>query len=759
MSVRVHVVGAYGAEESEFRAALDTIGDEGNGSQRFRMGSSGKWMWANASVWHVGSSAIDAALSTLSAPALRVTSSDGVMWMIAITGAGRDRFHGAHHFTYVGEAPAELDQSEADEDDEFPADELDEVAGINKFIPELQFLWDADEEARLMKEYAEEEAATVEGLDDYTDYGVSLPDAVVQEMKRNPARAAYTAFMSHGQQIVDALDEFGFEFDRNAVFTLLTVGPMTERELDSDVGNMQRFLEALGIEGVFLDEPEPLAGDADEAEIQGAETRDWSDYPPDALFEKVQPLRAECALSQIVGGNVNVTHLACLHRMSHLFAEDPVTSLVVELPAAITPQVESWCDLSGLEVQHVGTQWQFCFETCHWWSDVEDPQELDTNGLTEALGSFPPGTRIELTCVVDGLREKCHRYVGTIGSDRFVVERAYPAVSAEILGEALELVAQTLGSKSIKVLSAAEEEAARHAYQRSEGEALKMRNSKIMPEPGSRECVVQALMLERFKERGPWDTAGACELIDADWQMYEEVANPSKEDAADELGSDGQADEAGEFDPSFTAMLQAMSNATVEFNEAKKVPHSSDVLYEGQTGKFLRASMADLTHIPRDRLQEHDATLARLGFRPIVDSVGDVDQRQELTRCYGGHSQAISLLGHRNENNQFGWVEDNDGATLVDFSRGSMEFHTDFEDGSSLVTSSVDTVTSQPHAGIYVRSYEGVPVTRLWEKHLDGIQRFNEHRQTQPVDHMRFSDPAKMMARADRLFARFLGLN
>ena len=52
MSVRIHVVGAYGATEAEFRTALDLIGGEGNGSQRFRLGSSGKWMWANASVWH-----------------------------------------------------------------------------------------------------------------------------------------------------------------------------------------------------------------------------------------------------------------------------------------------------------------------------------------------------------------------------------------------------------------------------------------------------------------------------------------------------------------------------------------------------------------------------------------------------------------------------------------------------------------------------------------------------------------------------------
>ena len=120
---------------------------------------------------------------------LRVTSSDAVLWMLTLTGAGKDRFRGVHHFTQVGTEPEEPKQHEDEHDEDFPDDELEEVAGINKFIPELQFLWDSEEEARLKKEYAEEEAATVEGLDDYTDYGVTLPEAVIEEMKRHPDHA------------------------------------------------------------------------------------------------------------------------------------------------------------------------------------------------------------------------------------------------------------------------------------------------------------------------------------------------------------------------------------------------------------------------------------------------------------------------------------------------------------------------------------------------------------------------------------------
>ena len=42
--------------------------------------------------------------------------------------------------------PEESEQQNDEHDEDFPDNELEEVAGINKFIPELQFLWDFEEE-------------------------------------------------------------------------------------------------------------------------------------------------------------------------------------------------------------------------------------------------------------------------------------------------------------------------------------------------------------------------------------------------------------------------------------------------------------------------------------------------------------------------------------------------------------------------------------------------------------------------------------
>jgi hypothetical protein len=761
MSWRIHVAGAFGASEAEFRTALDSIGGEGNGSARFRIGGSGKWAWANASVWHVNGSEIDEALSALPVPALRVTSSDGVLWMLTLTGAGKERFHGVHHFTQVGMQPPEPRPQEDDRDADFPENELEEVAGINKFVPELQFLWDAEEEARLAQEYAAEEAATVPGLDGYTDYGVRLPEAVVEEMKRRPERADYTAFMAHGRQMVDALAEYGFEFDRAAMLEFLTVGPLTDLEDGSDIGNMPRFLQMLGIAGVFQEEPETPEQSVEterEARAPEADQLDASKHPPGPLFQKFKSLVAACALTEIAGGPVQLTQPLLLHLLAHLCAEDPATSVSMEFPDAAMRPTRSWENLRDLEVQQHGARWRFCFPTPPLLYYLEDREQLESNDIAQAIGAPPDGARVEFTFAVEGLVEKCHRYAGVFRDQRLEVERAYPPVTADILRDALALVEQVYGSQSIALRSTEEEEAVRRDYQRSEDETPKIRNGKIKPEYGGRSVVVQTLLFARFAGRGPWDLAGARKLVEADWEEYDELVNPQEED--DEEDDEEDSEEAAELSEELAKlndMVQRLNEVKERMQQEKTVPHREEVLYEGRTGNFLRASMTDLTHLAPERLQEHDAALAALGFRWIVDSVGDVDQRQEITRCYAGNPQAVSLLGHRKESNRFGWAPVSNGAVLVDFSQGTQEFHTRFEDGTTLVTTSIDAISSKPDVGVYIRCYEDIPIARLWEKHLDGIERFRTHRNTVPVDHRMFSEPASFLAMMDDLFCRFLG--
>lgn len=218
----------------------------------------------------------------------------------------------------------------------------------------------------------------------------------------------------------------------------------------------------------------------------------------------------------------------------------------------------------------------------------------------------------------------------------------------------------------------------------------------------------------------------------------------------EELDEDSAAEVA-----KFEEMMQQFNEAAEQMQEAAKIPHSGEVLYKGRTGRFYRASFSNLEHVSADQLKRIDEAIEELGFQFVVDSVGDVDQQQEISRLYV-NEQAIGLHGRRKEDNQFGFAPASHGAVLVDFSRGTTEWHTHFEDGSVLVTTSVYAVQSKPEQDIYIRCYEDVPLDVLWAKHCDGIERFRDHRQTIPVNHLRFNKPKQLLKQMDKLFTRFL---
>jgi hypothetical protein len=508
----------------------------------------------------------------------------------------------------------------------------------------------------------------------------------------------------------------------------------------------------------FREEPEPDDEQAEDEspEADAEEVSDWSKHASGTLFERLEPLLAECALTEITGGPVQVMHAPLLQLLAHLCSESPTTSVLIEFPSDSTAPNRSWEDLPELEVQQRDSQWRFCFEVpSHWWFHEETREDLESHEISRALGTPPDGTQIEFTFVVKGLAEKCHRYTGSYRNQVLELERAYPAVTADVLSDALDLVEQVFGEHSIAFNSEDDEEAVRRDYHRSQGEVPRIRNGKIMPGPGSRAGVIQTLLFGRFEDRGPWDIAGARKLVEDDWELYEQITNPGDDEEEDD-DEPLDAESAEELER-FNTMLQQMNEAAELMNKAKVVPHGEEVVYQGRTGNFLKASMADLKHVPQDHLAEHDATMVKLGLRPIGDFVGDADQRQEITRCYVGQ-HALGLRGQRNEDNQFGWADVSNGAVLVDFSHGTSEFHTHFEDGTTLVTTSIDALHSKPEAGVYVRAYEDVTVARLWEKHLDGITRFEEYKETMALDHTRFSQPEKFLAMMDALFCRIMGV-
>ena len=790
MAWRLQVFGSYGASEEEFRSALRPMEEERNcePGQGFQIYTCGKWIWSNASVWSVGGLEIDEALATLATPSIRVTASDCVLWMLALMKKGEPTFRGVHHFTQVGDEDEdynddELDEKEDDFDEDFPEDEITEAAGIDKFDPELNFLWDAEEAERLRQEYAEEQANDFPALEEYTYYGVQLPEPVVTLLKQQSERQGEkTALLAHGEQIVEALTEFGFSFDRERVLALLTTDNLTEKEAYSDIGNMPRFLELMGITNLFQQSEEDSTAEEDnlvemEDEIDDDFEDDdfedddfedddlsWEDCEPGERFASIAQIISETPFKDLTDQPLRLAleQIMLLHVMAHYCSESPQVLVSLRFSNSETTPHDIWLEhCLELEARHENGIWELCIDPhLHgWWLDVESKEDLREYELYQCLKTIPEKTDIELTFVVKGLTEKCHRYAGIVQKNEFLIQKAWPEVSAARLQEALDVMNLLIGKKAIPLLSEAEEQAVRESYEFNVCENPRIRNGKVKPEEGTREYVVRPLFYERFRDLGPWDIQGSEELRRLEEERIQkflsgdcsDVDDDTDEDFDEELNEEDVAELQGLND-----MLQAMKEMTEKYRESKRVPHNDEVVFSGKTGNFYRAEMSALEHISEESLQEDDQQFVDIGMKMIADMVGDVDQQQELTRCYAGHPQAIGLLGHRTEENRFGWLHEGNMSTMLDFSRGLREFHTHFEDGSVLVTNNNYGAQSHSEFAIFVRTYEDFTVTELWKKHQAGIALVSDHRQTSPMDHSDAVDPIRFAELSDELLHKVI---
>ncbi len=747
MSERVHVIAARDVGADEFHQVLTSLLPAESGQpacQPFRFGSSGNWQWAYASVWQVGAGEIDQALVCLPGASLRTTTSDGILWMLTVAGGGRELFRGVHFFCNVERTDwdrivGELDE---EEDPDFPEHAPDAVAGIDRDDPELQFLWDEDA-AEADQKRREVEAAAKKPWQEYLDYGVTFPAGVLRRMEGLSALAAQRmAFYAHAEQIADELVGRGVPFDRHAVVQLLTVGPLTKREQESDLGNLPRFLSLLGVVG-WCDESLLDTDDAEEME----RFVDWS------RFQSREQIAAVCFLTAgrepvpVTPESIDLTLAKVVHLMqlSHYCdADDGPVMISLRFPTGEFELAEAWTKFRsrGIEVERDGSTCTIAFNPIPYWLDVEDRKELAQHSLVQALGTLADGVELELTHSVAGTRDGCHRYRGVIHSGGFRLTAAHPHLETKVVSEALEVLDLTLGKKSIPIANAFEEQRIREAYHNATGQKPRIREGKIKPE-AARHAVVRCKFVTMFLRRGIWDVEGAerrrAELAAEIDSLFKESASTKNEVDAD----DGEAD-------TRAAHLQEMIERA---QRARLVPRSDRLIFDGKVSRYFHAPIFALEHVTADEISEKDRQMAELGFSWVCDSASE-KFGETISRNYAGVTSAIALYERRMTSNSFAFNSD---GVLLDFSRGAHEFQTYFRDGSTLVTNDIEGASSMPKQRIFVRTYEGLSVADLWAKHLDGVARLAQRRNTQPLDHTEFSNPASFARIVDSLMHRYLG--
>ncbi|MFK7822079.1 MAG: hypothetical protein AB8G99_25505 [Planctomycetaceae bacterium] len=86
----------------------------------------------------------------------------------------------------------------------------------------------------------------------------------------------------------------------------------------------------------------------------------------------------------------------------------------------------------------------------------------------------------------------------------------------------------------------------------------------------------------------------------------------------------------------------------------------------------------------------------------------------------------------------FAGPNDCTGHIVLEWGSVRPEFWSRFESGDILTTNTsnfLDSINSYPSSGLYYRTYYDRPLSKVLKKHRDGIQRFEEHKETTPIVH------------------------
>lgn len=263
MAVRRHIIAARNTTPEAFAAALASL-------KVSEVEVANGWCWAMASVWLTSSHELLLAAEVLEGPLFVVTTEDASRWRFHLRAKGLPPFDTVHEFQWISR-----DRYAAAVEQDDWRDFSEEVDALEKpFIVEFpdfpplpgNRLAPLDFEDEFFEPYTDDENEEEEE-ETYQDYlpwesivaaydgnGSPLPPDIVDALPSLPNGEVYSRFLAlHGAYIADGLDRFGIAHDRTATLHILTGENVTAREMESDVGNLWRFLDHLGLGPKFAE--------------------------------------------------------------------------------------------------------------------------------------------------------------------------------------------------------------------------------------------------------------------------------------------------------------------------------------------------------------------------------------------------------------------------------------------------------------------------------------------------------------------------
>lgn len=635
MAVRVHVVAAHGVTKKKFKEAFAELGN-------LTPNKSGKWVWLTASVWGVAGSTLDAALRKLAVPSLRATTEDGVRWWLHLFAEGRETFTRCHDFTLL--RPAEIAEAYGGKFDRFARDQN---------IPK--------ETRKMLKDMSCEEA--------------------IQWWLREQA-----------EDIDDALHDVGAGIPHNCeeVRAVLTGETVTDEELGWDVGNLPRFLTCLGLGDVF-------AGWQDALSDEAIEDEDMEEKPPPDLvtpiFRRVRDIKPVLVEGGAVALPLNaLPHVWCL---AWFCDTDVDVGVGIQLPKGAQFEAD-WSGIENLHVKERKNGWRLALA----WGPI-GWMRRGLSQIAQRLKEIPDENQLELVCSNE--EEECtagnQRYRGTVRSGQWHIEKTFPAVTAQVLSDALALAAQIEKKTPMKAHSEEEAEAVVQAASRSD-----WFDNETQPQRIGREVRVQrdrrahlAMMFFRQRFRDTW--------------------NVSESEADDE--------------ESRTEWDDAMAQLDTQLRERFGAPTTDEVIYTGRKAVFRRSDMSKVAQ--SNPLQGLTAIFERLYEDSMKDEKITEQPDPVAETDVGMKAVGLEVLGDMVCDKFYDVVIRGYGAEGSDtygvlmrsgFGDFYMDFVTNFEDGTSLTTTTTPGVKDIAKKKMHRRSYADKGVESLHAQHRKRVAEF-----------------------------------
>ena len=676
MATRVHVVAARGVEREAFVKAFNSF-------KNLEVEEAGGWVWFMASVWQVSASDLIGVLQTMPGTGFLLTTEDACRWYLSLWKPGEDPFVVCHEFTLLPDDETE-DDAEEEEDAELDIDTssfgVEEMSiaipttrkGVQVYADDGFF--NIDEEDLDDDEDDDEDdgfyASHVGSLiQEFEELGTPLPDDLVAAMKDLSYREACKAIVEwQSDQVVSALDRFDVPHDQDEVRAVLTGASVTPAELESDIGNMPRFLAALGFgpeASKWLDQ-QTSRGEYDEDEDED-EDENYADAVRDAV--------ADLALTPVAGGPVQVP----LEQVGYLFAIgtfcDDQADGILKLAAASSEVMAfpdndefSVCqeqDESGLTVGFSHCETAF----------LESPEIIES-----WLEKLPEGTVLELATAGPELDAGRLRFRGEINDGIWQVAESHPPVDAKSLRDAIALVDTLESGKPIVARDKAE---IKKVLARVDsladifmGRIPRVEGRTFQVDEMFRSIIAQLCF--RHRHGDVWDLSPMEARENASYSQLQDMKQ------------------------SFDKELLAHAPATDE------------VILTSGMDTYRRGDLEKLEQVKASTVAALDKQMQAAGFELLGD-LWSSELPLMAMRCYGNeevNSYGIAYFG----------MDDSP----------PLDFYTRFTDGASLTTTTLEEIYSMRAQKIWYRSSPATAPKGLFKDHQTGLAKLGGQNGREP---------------------------